>query len=383
MIEHPLVAGAKQERKRNSMNIQMVDVVTQYKRIKPEIDAAIQRVLQSGHYVLGEAVTEFETAVAHYLNVGHAIGCASGTDALQLALMALGVGPGDEVITTPHTFIATAEAIMLVGATPVYVDIDPTTYAIDPTQIEAAITEKTKAIIPVHLYGHAADMDPIMDIARRYNIAVVEDAAQAIGATYHGRRVGGIGTIGCVSFYPSKNLGAYGDGGLVVTNDEMLARKLRMIANHGSRVRYHHEVLGVNSRLDSLQAAILSVKLKYLDQWNDIRRQAAQTYNRLLEGVAVVRPVEAPYARHIYHQYTIRVRNRDKLAQHLTAKGIPHAIYYPIPLHRQEALRSVGNARQSFPQTEKAAAEVLSLPMHTELTPEQQEQVVDAVKEAL
>lgn len=365
------------------MNIQMVDVVSQYRRIKPEIDVAIQGVLDSGHYVLGEAVKEFEVNVARYLDVKHAIGCASGTDALQLALMALDIGPGDEVVTTPHTFIATAEAIVLLGATPVYVDIDPVTYNIDPAKIEAAITKKTKAIIPVHLYGHAADMDPIMDVANTHGLFVIEDTAQAIGARYKGRKVGGIGTIGCVSFYPSKNLGAYGDGGLVVTNDDKIAEKIRMIANHGSRVRYRHELLGVNSRLDSIQAAILNVKLRYLDEWNEIRRTAAQKYHHLLDGIDVVRPHEAPYAHHIYHQYTIRVRNRDTVAQHLTSKKIPNAIYYPIPLHQQEALRGIGNTHQSFPMTEKAAAEVISLPMHTELTDAQQEYIVAAVKEAL
>lgn len=365
------------------MNIQMVDVVTQYRRIKPEIDAAIQGVLDSGHYVLGEAVKEFEANVARYLGVKHAVGCASGTDALQLALMALNIGPGDEVVTTPHTFIATAEAIVLLGATPVYVDIDPVTYNIDPAKIEAAITKKTKAIIPVHLYGHAADMDPIMDVANKHGLAVIEDAAQAIGARYKGKKVGGIGTIGCVSFYPSKNLGAYGDGGLVVTNDDKIAEKIRMIANHGSRVRYRHELLGVNSRLDSIQAAILNVKLKYLDEWNETRRTVAQKYHHLLDGLDVVRPHEASYAHHIYHQYTIRVHNRDTVAQYLTSKQIPNAIYYPIPLHQQEALRGIGNTHQSFPNTEKAAAEVISLPMHTELTDVQQEYIVAAVKEAL
>jgi dTDP-4-amino-4,6-dideoxygalactose transaminase len=297
--------------------------------------------------------------------------------------MALEIGPGDEVVTTPHTFIATAEAIVLLGATPVYVDIDPMTYNIDPTKIEAVITKKTKAIIPVHLYGHAADMDPMIAIANKHGLAVIEDTAQAIGATYKGRRVGGIGTIGCVSFYPSKNLGAYGDGGLLVTNDDALGERIRMIANHGSRVRYKHELLGVNSRLDAIQAAILNVKLKYLDAWNEIRRTAAQKYHHLLDGLDVVRPIEAPYARHIYHQYTIRVHKRDKVAQHLTGKKIPNAIYYPIPLHQQESLRGIGNARQSFPITEKAAAEVISLPMHTELTDAQQEYIVAAVKEAL
>jgi dTDP-4-amino-4,6-dideoxygalactose transaminase len=365
------------------MNLQMVDVVSQYKKIKPEIDAAIQSVLDSGHYVLGKAVADFEIAIARYLNVRHAIGCANGTDALQIALLALGVGRGDEVITTPFTFIATGEAIVLLGATPVYVDIDPMTYNIDPARIEKAITKKTKVIIPVHLYGHAVDMDPLMAVARKHSLPVIEDTAQGIGATYKGKKVGSIGTVGTVSFYPSKNLGAYGDGGLMVTNDDTLAEKLRMIANHGSRVRYRHELLGVNSRLDSIQAAILHIKLNYLDRWIDARRRAAEMYNRLLDDVDVARPVEAPYARHIYHQYTLRVAQREELMKHFEKKKIPHGIYYPIPLHKQEALRESGKRPGSFPLAEKAAEEVLSLPMHTELTEEQQQYVVDAVKEVL
>jgi len=298
-------------------------------------------------------------------------------------LMALGIGPGDEVVTTPFTFVATTETIVLLGAKPVYVDIDPMTFNIDPARIEAAITKNTKAILPVHLYGHAADMDPIMDIARKYSIPVVEDAAQAIGALYKGKKVGSIGAIGTISFYPSKNLGAFGDAGLVVTNDDAVAGKMRMVANHGSRERYKHEVLGVNSRLDSIQAAILSVKLKYLEQWHEARRQAAQRYNRLLDAMDVLRPVEAPYTRHIYHQYTIRVQRRDAVTKRLTEKKIPYGIYYPIPLHRQEAFKGSGGAQSSFPLAEKAAEEVLSLPMHTELTEEQQEYIVQALKETV
>lgn len=365
------------------MKIQMVDVVTQYKRIKPEIDAAIQDVLDSGQYVLGKAVADFEVAVAQYLGVKHAIGCASGTDALQVALMALGVGPGDEVVTTPHTFVATAEAIAVLGAVPVYADIDPMTYNIDPTKIEGSLTKKTKAIIPVHLYGHAAEMDPIMEIAGKHGLPVVEDTAQAIGATYKGTRVGGIGAVGCISFYPSKNLGAFGDGGLMVTKDDAMAEKLRMIANHGSRVRYRHELLGLNSRLDSIQAAVLLVKLKYLDRWNEARRKAARVYNALFDEVDVVRPIEAPDAKHIYHQYTIRVQQREKVMQHLAQKNIPHYIYYPTPLHLQEAFRGSGGGKGSFPIAEKAAEEVLSLPMHPELTDEQQTYIAAAVKEAV
>lgn len=365
------------------MNIQMVDLVGQYRKIKREIDEAIHRVLDSGQFILGKEVSEFEAAAGRYLGVKHAIGCASGTDALQVAMMALGIGPGDEVVTTPFTFVATTETIVLLGAKPVYVDIDPATFNIAPERIEKAITGRTKAIIPVHLYGHPCDMDPIMDVARRYGIPVIEDAAQAMGAEYKGKKVGGIGTFGCISFFPSKNLGAFGDAGMIVTNDDALAERARMITVHGSRVRYKHEIVGVNSRLDALQAAILGVKLKYLEQWHETRRAAARCYNTLLDGVDVVRPLEAPYARHIYHQYTIRLKNRDRVAQYLTQQMIPHAVYYPIPLHLQEAFRHVGAPEGSFPITEQASNEVLSLPMHTELTREQQEYIIQELRNGL
>jgi dTDP-4-amino-4,6-dideoxygalactose transaminase len=359
------------------MKLHMVDLVGQYMKIKPEIDEAIQRVLSSGQYILGKEVGEFESAAARYLGVKHAIGCASGTDALQVSMMALGIGPGDEVVTTPFTFVATTETIVLLGARPVYVDIDPKTYNISPEAIESAITRRTKAIIPVHLFGHPCEMDSIMEIAQRYGIPVVEDAAQAMGAEFKGRKVGGIGTLGCISFFPSKNLGAFGDAGMIVTNDDALADRIRMIIVHGSHERYKHEVVGVNSRLDTLQAAILGVKLKYLDQWHQARREAAHVYNTLLAGADVVKPHEAPYARHIYHQYTIRVRNRDRIAAYLARRGIPHAIYYPVPLHLQEAFRHVGKPEGTFPHAERAAHEVLSLPMHTELTREQQEYITE------
>lgn len=367
----------------NPLNIQMVDLTSQYKKIKPEIDEALHRVLDSGMYILGKEVGEFEAAAAKYLGTSHAIGCASGTDALQVAMMALDIQPGDEVITTPFTFVATTETIVLLGAKPMYVDIDPQTYNIDPTAIAAAITPRTKAILPVHLYGHPADMDPIMEVARKHGIPVIEDAAQAMGAEYKGRKVGGIGEMGCISFFPSKNLGAFGDAGMVVTNDDGLASKLRMIINHGSRKRYYHETIGVNSRLDTLQAAILNVKLKYLEQWHEARRAAAHFYNKLFNGKAVTTPYEAPYARHIFHQYTLRVPNRGKVAETLAQKKIPHAIYYPVPLHLQQAYAAVGKPSGTFTQTERAAAEVLSLPMHTELTEEQQRFIAHAVLEAL
>jgi len=367
----------------NPLNIQMVDLMSQYKKIKPEIDDAIHRVLDSGMYILGKEVGEFEAAAAKYLGTKHAIGCASGTDALQVAMMALEIGPGDEVITTPFTFVATTETIVLLGAKPVYVDIEPQSYNIDPAAVAAAITPNTKAILPVHLYGHAADMDPIMAVAKKHGIPVIEDAAQAMGAEYRGRKVGGIGAMGCISFFPSKNLGAFGDAGMVVTNDDVLAAKLRMIILHGSRKRYYHEILGVNSRMDTLQAAILNVKLKHLEQWHEARRSAAQFYNELFKGKPVTTPYEAPYARHIFHQYTLRIPNRDLVAATLAQKKIPHAIYYPVPLYVQQAYESVGRPAGSFPQTERAAAEVLSLPMHTELTEEQQQFIAHAVLEAI
>jgi dTDP-4-amino-4,6-dideoxygalactose transaminase len=366
----------------NPLNIQMVDLTTQYKKIKPEIDEAIHRVLDSGQYILGKEVGEFESAAAGYLGTRHAIGCASGTDALQVALMALEIGPGDEVVTTPFTFVATTETIVLLGAKPVYVDIDPLTYNIDPAALEAAITPRTKAILPVHLYGHPADMDPVMEVARKHHLPVIEDAAQAMGAEYKGRKVGGIGELGCISFFPSKNLGAFGDAGMVVTNDDRLAEKVRVIIMHGSRKRYYHEMLGVNSRLDTLQAAVLNVKLKYLEQWHEARRAAAKFYNKLFKTDQIATPYEAPYARHIYHQYTLRIKNRDKVSGHLAQKKIPHAIYYPIPLHLQKAYENVGKPAGAFPRTEQAAAEVISLPMHTELTEEQQRFIAHSVLEA-
>ncbi|MBI4417981.1 MAG: DegT/DnrJ/EryC1/StrS family aminotransferase [Ignavibacteriales bacterium] len=362
------------------MAIQMVDVVGQYRKIKDEIDEAIHRVLDSGQFILGKEVAEFEKAAAGYLGVKHAVGCASGTDALQVAMMALGVGPGDDVVTTPFTFVATTETIVLLGATPVYADIDPKTFNIDPEQLSRAVTKKTKAIIPVHLYGQSADMDPIMEVARKHGIPVLEDAAQAMGAEYRGRKVGGIGLMGAISFFPSKNLGAFGDAGMIVTNDDSLAERLRMIIVHGSKVRYQHEILGVNSRLDTIQAAVLKVKLKYLDQWCEARRAAAQKYNALLSGSDITVPFEAPYGRHVFHQYTIRLGQRDAAVEALVRANIPYAIYYPIPLHLQPAFRRPGVGEGSFPVTELVCHEVLSLPMHTELSNEQQSAIVSVVR---
>jgi dTDP-4-amino-4,6-dideoxygalactose transaminase len=330
--------------------IPILDLKAQYESIKDEIDAAIAEVLESTQFILGPAVRDLEQRVAAYCGCKYGVGVASGTDALRLTLTALGIGPGpfgtaqdkDEVITTPFTFIATANTISHCGARPVFVDIDPRTYNIDPAAIEAAITERTKAIVVVHLYGQPADMDPIMELAEAHGLYVVEDAAQAIGAHYKGRRVGSIGHAACLSFYPTKNLGAYGDGGMVVTNDAALAEKVDILRRQGGKKKYHAEVLGFNSRLDSLQAAILGVKLKHLDDWNEARRRVAQRYNELLASLPVTTPYESPDAYHVYHQYTIRAPQRDALAAYLKERGIGTMIYYPVPLHLQELYVSQG-----------------------------------------
>lgn len=361
------------------MQIHMVDTHNQYLRIKNEIDSAIQEVLDSSKFIQGPAVKEFEKNIEKYLGCRHAIGCASGTDALQIAMMAIGIKPGDEVITTPFTFAATAETIALLGAIPVYVDIDEKTYNIDINQIEAKITGNTKAIIPVHLYGQPVMMDELMSISKKYNLQVIEDAAQALGADYKNRKVCSIGHIGCISFYPSKNLGAYGDGGMLTTNNDDLAEKIRMITSHGSQKRYYHEILGVNSRLDSIQAAILNVKLKYLDDYCSARIKAAGEYNARLSKV-YDSPYEMPDVKHIYHQYSIRVSDRDKLHNYLAEAKIPTMIYYPVPLHLQNAYR-FNNKEGDYPVAEKISKEILSLPMHTELNIEQIDYICNKIKE--
>lgn len=363
------------------MHIQMVDIKRQYLKYKKEIDEAVLKVLESGQFINGPDVHKFAEEIQHYLGVKHAIPCASGTDALQLALMALDVGPGDEVITTPFTFVATAETIAILGAHPVYVDIDEKTYNIDPHLIKKAISKKTKAIIPVHLYGQSADMDSILEIACQSGIPVIEDAAQAVGEKYKGKPVCSFGLIGCISFFPSKNLGAYGDGGMVVTNDEKIAEKIRMIANHGSKIRYYHELLGVNSRLDTIQAAILRVKLRHLDDWNTKRREIAKYYTEKLGNSEITPPYIAPYAQHIFHQYTIRVKEkRDELQKYLNEKHIPNAIHYPIPLHLQQAFRKNSTYSEGdFPKAESAAQQVISLPMHPDLTVEEQDYITEEV----
>lgn len=366
--------------KNKNIRIPLVDFKAQYKSIEKEIDAAIKEVLLSGQYILGPVVKEFEEQVAAYCGVKYAIGVASGSDALILALKSLDIGPGDEVITTPFTFVATAHAIVHCGAKPVFVDIEPDTFNINPDLIEPAITKKTKAIIPVHLYGHPANMDPIMKIAEAHNLYVVEDAAQAFGARYNGKKVGSIGHVGCFSFFPTKNLGCYGDGGMVVTDNAHIAEKVDILRRQGCRERYHAEMIGYNSRLDAIQAAILKVKLKYIDEWNEKRRHVAHRYNKLLANTSIKIPVEATYAYHVYHQYTIRTSRRDVLKRLLLKNGIESSIYYPLPLHLQNAFRFLGNKEGDFVESERAAKEVLSLPIFPELHGSLQEYIAHSIE---
>ena len=361
----------------------MVDLQGQYLAIKDEINAAIQSILDATQFIKGKPLTQFENDLCAYLGCNHAVGVGNGTDALQIAFMALGIQPGDEIITSPFTFIATAEAAALMGAVPVFADIDPQTYNIDPAKIEPLITPKTKAIVPVHLFGQSADMDPILEIAKRHNIPVIEDCAQAIGATYKGKKIGYLAEYGTLSFFPSKNLGAFGDGGAILSNDEELLGQARLIANHGSKKKYHNEIVGINSRLDSLQAAILQVKLKYLDQYIAARQEAAQRYDALFaDHPMITTPYTAPECNHVFHQYTIRIPNRDALSAFLKERKVPHAIYYPVPLHKlpvfAESMKDV-----DLPETDRAAAEVISLPMHTELTEEQQVYITTTIKDFL
>jgi dTDP-4-amino-4,6-dideoxygalactose transaminase len=343
----------------------------------------VGEAMASAAYINGPDVGLFEGEFAKYLDVPHAVACANGTDALHIALRALDIGPGDEVITTPFTFIATSGTISLSGATPVFVDIDLASYNIDPQAIEAAITPKTRAILPVHLYGNPANMDAILEIAAKHKLAVVEDCAQAAGATWRGRKVGGLGAIGCFSFFPSKNLGCFGDGGMITTRDEQLAARLRAICSHGSRVKYHNDVLGFNSRLDTIQAAILRVKLPHLDGWNKGRRAAAHRYTKQLEGSGVVVPVENESGHHVYHQYTIRHPRRDQIKDQLHKAGIASMIYYPIPLHLQKLYAHLSFKQGQFPRTEEAAGQVLSLPMYPELTEAQTARIAGTVLQAV
>lgn len=356
--------------------IRMVDLKTQYESIKTEVNDAIQEVLDSTQFIKGPQVKSFEQNLAAYLKCNQVVSCANGTDALQIAMMALNYQPGDEIITSSFTYVATAEVIALLKLTPVLVDVNPDTFTIDPSAIEKAITAKTKAIVPVHLFGQCAHMEPIIDIAQKHGLDVIEDNAQAIGATYYfangkKQKSGTIGTVGTTSFFPSKNLGCYGDGGAMNTNNDSLADKLRKIANHGQDKLYVHDEVGVNSRLDSIQAAILNIKLKYLDTYISKRQQAAAFYNSIFGNhEQIITPVKAAWSTHVYHQYTIKLNNvnRDKLRQQLANKGIPTMVYYPIPLHMQKAYADSRYAEGMFPVTENLCKSVLSLPMHTELT---------------
>lgn len=363
------------------MQIPMVDLQVQYQQLKSDIDRAVAGVLDTSYYILGPQGQAFEAETAAYLGVKHAIGVASGTDALHLALRAAGLGPGDEVITSPFTFIATAEAIAYVGATPVFVDIDPQTFNIDPELVRKAITAKTRAILPVHLFGQPADLAPLKKMCDEHGLLLIEDCAQSFGATYDGKQSGSLGALGCFSFFPSKNLGCYGDGGMIVTGDDQLAEQVRMLRNHGSKVRYHHDIIGYNSRLDELQAAILRVKLQQIDRFNRLRRQNAHYYSARLAAAGVVPPHEDGKGVHVYHQYTVLTDRREAIQQALTQAGCASAIYYPIPLHRQNVF-AADFSGASLPVSESVAARCLSLPIYPELSEAQMDRVIKAIREA-
>jgi dTDP-4-amino-4,6-dideoxygalactose transaminase len=367
--------------------VPLLDLEAQYRPLRDEILAAIARVCDGQRFIMGPEVEALERELAAYLEVREAIGVSSGTDAILAALMVLGIGPGDEVITTTYSFFATAGCVARVGATPVLVDIDPVTFNLDPAAVRAALTPRTRAIIPVHLYGLCAEMDPIMEAAREHGIPVIEDAAQAIGATYKTRQAGSIGTIGCFSFFPSKNLGAFGDGGLVTTNDPALAHELRLVRNHGAEPKYFHKRVGANFRLDALQAAVLRVKLPHLARWTAMRQANAARYNALLASASLFDRVAVPFVpadrRHIFNQYIVRVPDRDRVRAFLSDRGIGTEIYYPVPFHLQECFAGLGHHRGDFPHAEAAAASTLALPIYGELTADQQTAVVGALADAL
>jgi dTDP-4-amino-4,6-dideoxygalactose transaminase len=363
--------------------IPFLDLPAQYRSIKREIDAAVAAVLESGQFILGPEVAAFEQEFADFCGAAHAVGVNSGTSALHLALLAAGVGPGDEVITVPNTFVATIAAIRYTGARPVLVDVDPASCNIDVRRIGPAVTGRTKAILPVHLYGQPADMDPILGVARRHRLLVIEDAAQAHGAAYRGRRVGGIGDLGCFSFYPGKNLGACGEGGIVVTNSPEYAGRIRMLRDWGQRRRYHHELPGYNYRLEGIQGAVLRVKLRRLEAWIDARRARARLYDRLLAERGIGPPEVMPYAGHVYHIYPVRVPHRDRVRQALHDRGVQTAIHYPVPVHLQPAYRDLGYGPGSFPNAEALAREELSLPIYPELSAEAAQRVVSELVECV
>lgn len=369
-------------------SIPMVDLCGQYRKIKDEVDAAMAEVLSEGAFINGEKVRNFQKNLSHYLACRHVITCGNGTDALQIAFMALNLQPGDEVITSPFTFVATAEVLSLLGLKPVFVDVAADTFNIDVSCIESAITPRTRAILPVHLFGQCTDMEPLLEIARRYHLFVVEDACQAIGAEYtfsDGRKclAGTMGNVGCMSFFPSKNLGCFGDGGALFTNDDTLAQQLRCIANHGSAKKYHHKRIGLNSRLDTIQAAVLDVKLRHLNEYTAARQEAAARYNHFLADASWLQtPSVAPHSTHVYHQYTLQLdssERRTNVQQKLTDAGVASMVYYPVPLHLQPAFAYLGYRVGDFPVAEKLAQTVLSLPMHTELTEEMQQKICEII----
>jgi dTDP-4-amino-4,6-dideoxygalactose transaminase len=362
-----------------NITVPSLDLKTQYQSIKPEIDAAIARVLDSGQFVLGSEVAAFEQEFATYCGAGECVALNSGTSALHLALLAAGIGPGDEVITVPFTFVASVAAIVYAGARPVLVDIDPRSFTMDPAAIESAITPRTKVILPVHLYGQPAGMGPITEIARRHRLVVIEDAAQAHGAKYKGRPVGSLADMACFSFYPGKNLGAYGEGGGVTTSNPGYARTIRMLRDWGQDHKYHHVLRGFNYRMEAFQGAVLRVKLRHLERWNEARRAIVGKYNQLLAGSGVERPTEIPWTRHVYHLYTLRTDDRDNLQEALQGKGIQTGIHYGVPVHLQPAYANLGYPRHAFPESEKAAKEVLSLPLYPEMTDDQIESVSQAL----
>lgn len=364
------------------MTIPLVDLVAQYHAIQAEIDAAIRDVLERGVFILGPSVAALEAEIAAYLGARYAVGVASGTDALVLTLRALGIGRGDEVLVPAYTFFATAEAVSLCGAHPVFVDVDPQTYGLQPTQLEARVTSRTRAIVPVHLYGHPVDMDPVLAFAAPRGLKVVEDNAQAIGATYRGRKTGTLGDAGCLSFFPSKNLGAYGDGGMVVTNDMALAETVRRLRTHGWEHKYYPETIGTNSRLDELQAAVLRVKLRHLERWTEARRRIAQRYRELLNGEVVGLPHEASYATHVYHLFVIRVAAREAVRRWLAELGIASAVYYPLPVHRLSPYRE-HVPEGACPEADRAAEETLAIPLYPEMTDDVVRTVAAAVGEAV
>lgn len=371
--------------------IQMVDLKRQYAKIKSQVDVAITEVLESSAFINGGPVQQFSQDLQQYLGVKHVIPCANGTDALQIAMMALGLRPGDEVITPSFTFIATAEVIALLNLKPVFVDVDPKTYCLDASKIEAAITPKTKAIVPVHLYGHVADMEAIMEVAHKHNLYVIEDNAQAIGASYtfkngETKKAGSIGHIGCTSFFPSKNLGCYGDGGAIFTNDDAIAAQLKMVANHGQSARYYHDVVGVNSRLDTIQAAILKIKLPLLDQYIAARQAVADAYDKAFANISrIVTPYRAPNSTHVFHQYTLQLEgaDRNKLQEFLQQHNVPAMIYYPVPAHRQKMFASFGSSEFDLPVTDTLTGKVISLPIHTEMDADQLQHIIESVKSFL